>query len=51
VPRVVVGAPLRLAWPHRQQGLGPIERPCSCQGQALDLALFIDAEHHSALGR
>ena len=33
--RVVVRAPLDLAWAHRQQGLRSIER--------LNLALFIDA--------
>jgi hypothetical protein len=30
----------------RQPGLGAVERPCSCQGQALDLALLVDAEDH-----
>jgi hypothetical protein len=43
VSRVVVGAPLGLAGLHRQQRLGSIER--------LNLALFIDAEHHGAFGR
>ena len=43
VPLIVVGVPLGLAGPHRQQRLGSIER--------LDLALFIDAEHHGAFGR
>ena len=40
---VVVRAPFGLAWPHRQERLGSIER--------LNLALFIDAENHRALGR
>ena len=31
---------------HRQPGLGAVERPCSCQGQAVDLAFLVDAEHH-----
>ena len=40
---VVVGAPLDLAGAHRQQRLRAIQR--------LDLALFIDAKHQSALRR
>jgi hypothetical protein len=38
-----MGAPLGLAGLHRQKRLGSIER--------LNLALFIDAEHHGAFGR
>ena len=40
MPRVVVGPPLHLARPHRQERLGPIER--------LDLALLV---HHSTSAR
>ena len=43
MPLIVVSAPFSLTWPHRQERLCPIER--------LDLALFIDAQHQSALGR
>ena len=43
VPLVVVGAPLGLAGPHRQQRLGAVQR--------LDLAFLVDAEHHGALRR
>jgi hypothetical protein len=35
---------------HRQTGLGPVKRPCSCQGQALDLRFLVDAEDHG-MGR
>jgi hypothetical protein len=38
-----VGDPLDVSEPERQQGLRPLER--------LDLALFIDAEHHRVIGR
>ena len=43
VALVVVGAPLGLAGPHRQQRLGAVQR--------LDLALLVDAQHHGAVGR
>ena len=43
MPLVVVGAALGLAGPHRQQRLGAVQR--------LDLALFVDAEHHGAIRR
>jgi hypothetical protein len=26
--------------------LGAVEGPCSCQGQALDLAFLVEREHH-----
>ena len=34
----------------RQARLGAVERLCSCQGQALDLALLVEAEH-DGMGR
>ena len=43
MPLVVVGAPLGLAGPHRQQRLGAVQR--------LDLALLVDAQHHRAIRR
>ena len=39
---VVMGAPLHLTWPHRQQGLRSVLR--------LELRLLIDAEHKRPLG-
>ena len=42
VTGIVMGAPLDLAWAHGQERLGSIER--------LDLALFVDAQDHGALG-
>lgn len=41
--RVVVAAPRDLTGPHRQEGLGPIER--------LDLGLLVDAQHQRPVGR
>ena len=41
--RVVVGPPLDLARPHRQEWLGPIER--------LDLTLLVHAQHQRAVWR
>ena len=43
VTRVVVRAPLNLTWAHGKKRLGSIER--------LDLALFVDAQHHGPFGR
>ena len=43
MPLIIMGPPLGLAGPQRQQRLGAIER--------LDLALLIHAQHDSALGR
>ena len=43
VTRVVVGAPLDLAGPHRQQRLGAVQR--------LDLRFLIDAQHQCMVGR
>jgi hypothetical protein len=40
---VVVGAPLGLSWPHRQQRLCPVER--------LDLRLLVDAQHDRPIRR
>ncbi len=40
---IIMGSPLGLAWAHRQQRLRAVKR--------LDLALFIDAKHQSALRR
>jgi hypothetical protein len=43
VAGIVMAAPLGLARPHRQQGLGAI--------QGLDLRFLVDAQHQSAVGR
>ena len=51
VSLVVVGHGPTLAGLQRQAGLGTVERPCSGQGQALDLALLVDREHDRMRGR
>jgi hypothetical protein len=43
VADIVVAAPLGLSRPHRQQGLGTVQR--------LDLRLLVDAQHQGVLGR
>ena len=43
MPLVVMGAPLNLPRPHRQQRLGTIQR--------LDLRFLIDAEHQRPIRR
>jgi hypothetical protein len=43
VPFVVVRPAFQLPWAHRQHRLGAIQR--------LDLALFINTEHHGVIGR
>src|SRR3546814_12975194 len=43
VALVIMAAPLRLSWSHRQHRLAAVER--------LDLALFIDAQDQRTLGR